>query len=126
MLDLYKNIKKYRIAIGLSQAELAQKTGYTDRSSIAKIEKGEVDLPQSKILLFAKALEVSAGTLMGDVICDSSSFTMSPLEKDIVIGYRQADPITKGHVRMMLKVKTPDETSSDSGVTAKETGRSAS
>ena len=41
-------------------------TGYTDRSSIGKIEKGEVDIPQSKIILFAKALGVSASELMGD------------------------------------------------------------
>jgi transcriptional regulator with XRE-family HTH domain len=66
MLELYENIKKYRKEKHMTQDELAKKTGYTDRSSIAKIERGDVDLPQSKILLFAKALEVSAGDLMGD------------------------------------------------------------
>ncbi|MBQ5675016.1 MAG: helix-turn-helix transcriptional regulator, partial [Lachnospiraceae bacterium] len=55
MLQLYKNIKNRRIALGLSQDELAQKTGYTSRSSIAKIESGKVDLPQTKIKLFAEA-----------------------------------------------------------------------
>lgn len=72
MLDLYKNIKKYRIKRKLSQADLAKLTGYTDRSSIAKIEKGDVDLPQSKIMLFADALGVDAGTLMGNDGLDSS------------------------------------------------------
>lgn len=67
MLELYKNIKKYRKELGMSQAELAKRTGYTDRSSIAKIEKGDVDLPQSKIMIFAKALGVAPGELMGDV-----------------------------------------------------------
>lgn len=65
-MNLYENIKKYRKEKGLSQEELARKTGYTDRSSIAKIEKGDVDLPQSKIMLFAKALDVDPGVLMGD------------------------------------------------------------
>lgn len=65
MLKLYENIKRYRMEAKMSQAELARRTGYTDRSSIAKIEKGEVDLSQSKIKLFAKAFGVSSGTLMG-------------------------------------------------------------
>ena len=67
MLELYENIRKYRKELGMSQAELAKKTGYNDRSSIAKIERGDVDLPQSKIILFANALNVSPGELMGNV-----------------------------------------------------------
>ena len=66
MLELYSNIKKLRTEMGLSQDELARKAGYTDRSSIAKIEKGLVDLPQSKIILFAKIFGVTPGMLMGD------------------------------------------------------------
>lgn len=66
MLELYKNIKIRREELGLSQEELAKMTGYTDRSSIAKIEKGNVDLPLSKIKLFAKALNTTPSTLMGD------------------------------------------------------------
>lgn len=65
MEELYKNIKKYRQQNKLTQEQLAQKTGYTDRSSIAKIESGMVDLSQSKIELFAKVLGVTAGELMG-------------------------------------------------------------
>jgi len=64
-MDLYKNIKKLREKRGLSQADLASLTGYKDRSSVAKIEKGEVDLSQSKITAFAKALHVSESELMG-------------------------------------------------------------
>ena len=66
MLELYENIKKYRKLKKMTQDELAKLTGYTDRSSIAKIEKGDVDLPQSKIILFAKALGVDPGDLMGN------------------------------------------------------------
>lgn len=65
MLKLYENIKRYRIEAKLSQAELARRTGYTDRSSIAKIEKGLVDLSQSKIKQFAEVLGVTPGHLMG-------------------------------------------------------------
>ena len=49
----------------MSQAELARRVGYTDRSSIAKIEKGAVDLSQSKIKQFADVFGVSSGQLMG-------------------------------------------------------------
>ena len=50
---------------GLSQDALAKLTGYTDRSSIAKIEKGLVDLQQSKIELFANALGTTSRELVG-------------------------------------------------------------
>ena len=49
----------------MSQDTLAKLTGYKDRSSIAKIEKGEVDLAESKIREFVKALKVSPRELMG-------------------------------------------------------------
>lgn len=66
MLELYQNIKRFRLDQNMTQDELARKTGYTDRSSIAKIERGDVDLPQSKIFLFARALGVTPGELMGN------------------------------------------------------------
>lgn len=65
MLKLYENIKTLRKAAKLTQEELASRTGYTDRSSIARIERGEIDLPQSKIKQFAAALGVTPGHLMG-------------------------------------------------------------
>lgn len=65
MLKLYKNIKACRKAAKMTQEELARRTGYTDRSSIARIEKGEIDLPQSKIKQFAEALGTTPSCLMG-------------------------------------------------------------
>ena len=65
MLDLYKNIKRRREELGMSQAELAKKVGYTSRSTIARIERGDFDLSQSKIMEIAKALRIPAGELMG-------------------------------------------------------------
>ena len=49
----------------MSQDELAKRTGYTSRTSIAKIEAGKIDLPQSKIALFADALDTTVAYLMG-------------------------------------------------------------
>ena len=65
MLPLYENIKIRRKAAKMTQEELAHRTGYTDRSTIARIEKGEIDLPQSKIKQFAEALGTTPSVLMG-------------------------------------------------------------
>lgn len=64
-METHENIKALREQKGLSQEALAEKTGYKDRSSIAKIEAGLVDLSQSKIAAFAKALDVTPAYLMG-------------------------------------------------------------
>lgn len=65
MLEIGKRIKECREALGMTQDELAQKTGYKSRSSINKIEKGGNDLPQSKIVCFAKVLNTTPAHLMG-------------------------------------------------------------
>ncbi|MBM6968654.1 LexA family protein [Pseudoramibacter alactolyticus] len=65
MIDLYKNIKKRRQELKISQSKLAEMVGYTNRSSIAKIEAGKIDLPQSKIVEIAEALQTTPKELMG-------------------------------------------------------------
>ena len=65
MNTIAQRIKERREALGISQADLAYKCGYTSRTSIAKIESGTVDLPQSKIVALADALYVSPAYLMG-------------------------------------------------------------
>lgn len=65
MLELYTNIKKRRKELGLTQTDLALKLGYADKSMIAKIESGKVDLAQSKIVAFADVLETTPAYLMG-------------------------------------------------------------
>lgn len=52
-------IKDLRLKKGYTQQELAKKMGYTSRSTINKIEKGLVDLTQSKILEFSRILDCS-------------------------------------------------------------------
>lgn len=75
-MKTHENIKLLREKMGLSQEELALKVGYKDRSSIAKIEAGLVDLAQSKIAAFASALSVTPAQLMG--ISDTDSVTSIP------------------------------------------------
>ena len=65
MQKIYENIKKYRLSLGLTQSELAERVGYTDRSMIAKIESGKIDLSRNKVYDFAEALHTTPITLLG-------------------------------------------------------------
>ena len=58
-------VRKRRKQLNMTQDELARKLGYQSKSSIAKIEAGERDLPQSKIKAIADALSTSPGYIMG-------------------------------------------------------------
>ena len=64
-MELYKNIRSRRIALKMTQQELAQKLGYKSTSTIAKIESGENDIPQAKLGAFANALNTTPAALMG-------------------------------------------------------------
>ena len=58
-------ISVLRKALNMTQDDLAKQTGYTSRSSINKIEKGLVDIPQSKLTEIADALHTTPTYLMG-------------------------------------------------------------
>jgi len=60
-----ERINKIRCEKGMTQDELAQAVGYKSRSTIAKIESGERDVPQSMIIALAKVLDTSPSFLMG-------------------------------------------------------------
>lgn len=66
MSDIYQRIKMRREELGLSQEALAKRMGYKSKSSINKIEMGINDIPQSKVLAFARALNTTTAYLMGD------------------------------------------------------------
>jgi len=64
-MKLYERIRQRREELGMSQDEIAEKLGYKSRSTIAKIESGENDITQSKIVAFARVLDTSPAYLMG-------------------------------------------------------------
>lgn len=64
-MTIGERIKKRRTELGMSQQELAEKTGYTSRSSINKIELNQRNLTQSKIKTIADALETTPAYIMG-------------------------------------------------------------
>ena len=61
---MYDRIRRLRLDQEMSQDELARLVGYKGRHMIARIEAGQVDISQSKIKAFAKALNTSSESLM--------------------------------------------------------------
>lgn len=60
-----ERIYRIRTEKGMTQEELAKKAGYKSRSTIAKIEAGERDAPQTMIVALANALDTTPAHLMG-------------------------------------------------------------
>lgn len=58
------NIRKRRFELGMSQQELADALGYKTRSTIAKIESGENDVTQKKLIRFAEVLDTTVEALV--------------------------------------------------------------
>lgn len=65
VMNIGNRVKARREELGLTQAQLAQLTGYTEKTSISKIESGASTIPVTKINRFARVLEVTEGYLMG-------------------------------------------------------------
>ena len=96
-MNLYSRIRYRREILGMSQDELANRLGYKDRSTIAKIEAGINDITQSKIQAFAKALNTTTAWLMG---WDESSESMHMTDDDVIIAfaYRMATEEEKAKI----------------------------
>ncbi len=63
-MPLGDNIRKRRIALNLSQQEVADAMGYKTRSSIAKLEKNNANLSQDKLLTLANVLHTTVDYLV--------------------------------------------------------------
>ena len=64
-------IKAARLSAGMTQKELGDKAGYTF-STISRIEKGEIDLPISKVKTFSNVLHVPVDYIIGDFLVDET------------------------------------------------------
>lgn len=106
-MTLYDRIRTRREQLNMSQEELAKRLGYKSRSTIAKIESGENDITQSKIVAFAKALGVKPGYLMGweDVPEPSPSLSLTQQEETHIKKYRQLDADGRERVDYVLDME---------------------
>lgn len=97
MLDLYKNIKKYRAEKGWTQKEFADKLGYKDRTMISKIEKGQVDLSLAKIFEISKLFGIEASELMGEVDIPEDEIEIARIEREKVRWQKKYNQLTDEH-----------------------------
>ena len=84
-MEYFEKIKQLRLKNNITQEKLAELTGYNDRSSIAKIERGKVDISQSKLELFANVLGCTPAYLLG---WDESPESTNENEKKLISIYR--------------------------------------
>ena len=93
-MTIGERIKERRIALGMTQDELAQKIGYKSRSSVNKLESARV-LPSRKIEKMASALECTPSYLMG--------WTDSPM------GIPVLDPPEQRLIPQLVQKYSPEE-----------------
>lgn len=78
-----ERIRARRLEMGLSVRELARRMGYADHSTLSRIERGEVELVQSRIVQFARELDTTPRHLMGwDVPADEAGTLAAKVLKD--------------------------------------------
>lgn len=59
-----EKIKQRRLELGWSLRELAKRMDYANQSTVSRIEKGEIDIPQSKVVKFAEVMGTTVAFLM--------------------------------------------------------------
>lgn len=64
-MNIGDRIRNRRLALNMTQEELAKKLGYKTKGSITKIESGYQNLTYLKIVAIAEALNTSPAYLMG-------------------------------------------------------------
>lgn len=103
-MTLGERIKARRKELKLSQTELANRTGYADKSAISKIESGAIDLGQSGIVTFARALETSVAYLMGWTE-ETPQKPLTSQERAILEAYHNATPFVQRMVLYTLGIE---------------------
>ena len=105
-MELYKTIRARRIALRMTQQELAARLGYKSTSTIAKIEAGVNDIPQAKIVAFARALATTPGALLslGNERCGVSEKNMflTAQEQALIEKYRKLNEAGKEYIDEQL------------------------
>ena len=101
--------------MNISQTTLAERVGYKDKTSIAKVEAGKVDLPQSKLIAFAKALNTNPSYFFNEINNESvepltekdirTSYVFSPNEIEHIEKYRKLDERGKETISSLLEIE---------------------
>lgn len=102
-----KRVKQCRERLGISQEELAEKTGLT-ANYISTVERG-MSFPRcEKLIILLNGLEVSADTIFCDVLEHSTSYKSSELSEKLASLSPQAQKRILQMVELMIQQETAD------------------
>jgi transcriptional regulator with XRE-family HTH domain len=107
-MSIGEKIKARRQELGFSQRELAKRLGYTDHTTITRVEAGKVDLPMSRIAQFAEALRVSPSYIMGwdqepeDLGALAAEVLRDPVMLQLVQEFRGLDAVDRATVSTLV------------------------
>lgn len=92
-MEVGERIRRRREELKMTQDELAQKVGYTSRSSVAKVEANANGMVQSKLILFAEALQTTPAYLLGWTEASATEYQKADTISDIIIKLRSDDEL---------------------------------
>lgn len=102
-----KRVKQCRERLGISQEELAEKTGLT-ANYISTVERG-MSFPRcEKLIILLNGLEVSADAFFCDVLEHSTSYKSSELSEKLASLSPQAQKRILQMVELMIQQETAD------------------
>lgn len=100
-------IRNLRLEKGWTQADLAKKVGYKDKTAISCIENGKNELNQPKIIKFAEILGTTTSYLMGwedDDPEELADIMANPDVINIAVKYYKLNSINKEFVRNTIEM----------------------
>lgn len=114
-------IKARRQELKMTQRDLAARMGYTDHTTITRIESGKTDPPQSRVAQFAQVLGVSPGYLMGwdqepEELADvAARVLLDPDLLQMVEQYLQLSEADQYAVRLVVASMSDKQKKADAG-----------
>lgn len=102
-MNISNLIKTRRNELGLTMKAVAEFVGVSE-GTISRWESGEIkNMKRNKIAKLSQILKISPLELMGEFETKSSEYTEH--EKRLIEAYRNANPITKQNIDMILGIK---------------------
>lgn len=95
-------IRELRKEKHMSQTDLALSVGYKEKTAIAKIEAGKIDLPQSKLLAFSTVFGVSISYFF-DEASDTEDSNVSPLPVNTIAAHFDGDEYSESELEEIRK-----------------------
>lgn len=101
-MNISKFIKSRRLELGLTMKNVADFVGVSE-GTISRWESGEIkNMKRNKIAKLSQILKISPMELMGEIEHTNSNY--SAHEQLLIEAYRNANPITKQNIDIILGI----------------------